>query len=260
MECANALAAMTALQRNQLVWLSDAAWQQLRARPWDAQALSVLSHWHTAQLPLVVCRQRVPESLDTISLGLPAPLRWERRKLALEVTQDAICSVGHFPLLQTLTLAPADAAHVQQLVSRVQALHVPLRVYGSYGWQQLTGLPCVRAASDLDLLAPVPDLETAGAVTGVLQALHLSCRVDGELVFPGGWAVAWREFLQLQDGAVDRLLVKDRNRVQLLSLADLRGLLDQTQHGAMVPTRKAAGAATTKATSAGTSAYAGWVS
>jgi phosphoribosyl-dephospho-CoA transferase len=107
------------------------------------------------------------------------------------------------------------------MLLRMQALHVPLRVYGSFGWQHLTGLPCVRASSDLDLLAPVPNLECASTVARALEALCLSCRVDGELVFPGGRAVAWREFLQLAGGAVDRVLVKERHQVQLLGLAEL---------------------------------------
>jgi phosphoribosyl-dephospho-CoA transferase len=224
---------MSALQRNQLVWLGDEGWTAVLARAWDAQARGILAHWHAAQLPLVVCRQRVAESPASISLGLPAPLQWERRKLALEVPLQDIASVGNFPLLQELALAPADAAPVQQLLAQMQALHVPLRVYGSYGWQQLTGLPCVRAASDLDLLAPVSDLESASVVARALNALHLDCRVDGELVLPGGWAVAWREWLQLLDGAVDRVLVKDRTQVQLLSLAELRRLHDPSRHEAM---------------------------
>ena len=67
---------MIAPQRNQLVWLVDAGWQQVLERAWDVQAQDILSHWHEQQLPLVVCLQRVPGSSSTISLGLPAPLQW----------------------------------------------------------------------------------------------------------------------------------------------------------------------------------------
>jgi phosphoribosyl-dephospho-CoA transferase len=152
-------------------------------------------------------------------------LQWERRKLALEAPLQDVASVGTFPLLQHIALAPGDAAQVQRLLAQTQAMYVPLRVYGSFGWQHLTGLPCVRPSSDLDLLAPVPDLDSATAIARALQALRLTCRVDGELVFPGGWALAWREFLQLADGSVDRVLVKDRNGVQLASLTALRNRL-----------------------------------
>jgi phosphoribosyl-dephospho-CoA transferase len=217
---------MADLQRNQLVWLGDMAWQQVQARAWDAQAQAIVNHWATQQLPLVVCRQRTPQAQGqaSISLGLPAPLQWERRKLALDVPLQAIACVGSFPLLQNLVLGGADAAQVQQLLAQLQALHVPLRVYGSHGWQQLTGLPCVRPASDLDLLVPVPDLETATSVARALQALRLGCRVDGELEFPGGWALAWRELLQLQDAAVDQVLLKHRLGVRLAGRDGLEAL------------------------------------
>lgn len=215
---------MAKLQRNQLVWLGDAAWHGLQARAWDAQAQAILSHWATQQLPLVVCRQRAVPGRDSVSLGLPAPLQWERRKLALEVPREGIACIGSFPLLQSIALAPADAQPVQKLLAQLQDLHVPLRVYGSHGWQQLTGLPCVRTSSDLDLLVPVPDLATATVVARVLQTLRLSCRVDGELVFPGGFALAWRELLQLLDGQVEQVLLKDHSQVQLANLAALQAL------------------------------------
>ena len=213
---------MTELQRNQLVWLNQAGWQQVQARAWDAQTKSLLQHWHSEKLPLVVCRQRVAESTHSISLGLPAPLQWERRKLALELPVDCIARSGAFPQLRHIALSPADAAQVHDLLLHTDALQVDVQVYGSFAWQHLSGLACVRASSDLDLLAQVPDLDMAGQMVWLLQGLQLECRVDGELVFPGGWAVAWREYAQLIGGKVEQVLVKHRNGVQLLGMAALR--------------------------------------
>jgi phosphoribosyl-dephospho-CoA transferase len=215
---------MTLLQRNQLVWLSASAWQALLARPWDAQAQAILYFWQAEQLPLVVCRQRLPASPQRISLGLPAPLQWERRKLAFELPVDAITRCGAFPLLRSIPLGPADTEQVQALLLHTDALQVAVQVYGSYGWQWLCGLPCVRASSDMDLLLHVADLDMAGQMVWLLQGLHLDCRVDGELVFPGGWAVAWREYAQLIGGKVEQVLVKHRTGVQLLGMAALRSL------------------------------------
>ena len=175
---------MHALHRNQLVWLTEAAWVQVRARAWDAQAQSILANWHEAQLPLVVCRQRSPESPGSVSLGLPAPLLWERRKLALEVVHEDIERVGDFPFLTHGLLSTADASALQNFLQHLEVLHVSARVYGSYGWQQLTGLACARDSSDLDLLIHVPDLDIAGQVVWLLRGLQLACRVDGELIFP----------------------------------------------------------------------------
>jgi phosphoribosyl-dephospho-CoA transferase len=216
---------MTALQRNQLVWLGDAAWQRMLAREWDAQAHSLLSHWHSQSLPLVVCRQRVPGGPHSLCLGLPAPLQWARRRLALDAVEDDIARVGSFPLLANHALLGSHAAQLQDLLQHMEALQVRLQVYGSFGWQQLCGLPCVREGSDLDLLAHVPDLGTAGQVVWLLQGLKLQWRVDGELVFPNGWALAWREYAQLIGGKVDRVLVKERGGAQLLTMAKLRAEL-----------------------------------
>ncbi len=210
---------MRALHRNQLVWLSDAAWQQVRARAWDDQAQDILTHWHLQQLPLVVCRQRVPQSTHTLSLGLPAPLQWERRKLALEVADADIERVGNFPLLSPGLLGPEGVAPLQNFLQHLAVLEVPARVYGSYGWQLLSGLPCVRNSSDLDLIIPVPDGDVAGQVVWLLRGLHLACRVDGELQFPDGHAVAWREYAQLIGGKVEQVLVKHRTGVQLSAMA-----------------------------------------
>jgi phosphoribosyl-dephospho-CoA transferase len=210
--------------RNQLVWLSDEAWLRVLSRAWDTQAQSILNHWRSRQLPLVVCRQRVPGSSTTISLGLPAPLQWERRKLALEVVATDITRVGCFPLLTPDLLGPADATALHHFLQHLAVLHVPARVYGSYGWQLLTGLPCVRDSSDLDLILPVPDLDTAGQIVWLLRGLHLACRVDGELLFPDAQAVAWREYAQLIGGKVEQVLVKHCRGVQLSSLAHLQAV------------------------------------
>lgn len=215
---------MTTLQRNQLVWLSTAGWQQVLARAWDAQAQSILGYWHRHQLPLVVCSQRVFENPQTISLGLPAPLQWDRRRLALEVAAADIERTATFPPLTPGLLPPTDTATLLNFLHHIEVLQVPVRVYGSYGWQQLTGLPCVRESSDLDLLIPVPDADTAGQVVWLLQGLQLGCRVDGELLFPEGQAVAWREFAQLISGKVERVLVKHRMGVQLNGMSGLRTL------------------------------------
>ena len=205
--------------RNQLVWLSDEAWLRVLARAWDTQAQTILNHWRSRQLPLVVCRQRVPASSTTISLGLPAPLQWERRKLALEVLVKDIARVGCFPLLAPDLLGLADATALHRFLQHLAVLHVPARVYGSYGWQMLTDLPCVRDSSDLDLILPVRDMDTAGQVVWLLRGLQLACRVDGELLFPDAQAVAWREYAQLIGGKVEQVLVKHREGVQLSSLA-----------------------------------------
>ena len=214
--------AAPALQRNQLVWLHGPAWQALREQAWDAQALNLVAHWQAQDLPLVVCSQRPGVAPERLSLGLAAPLRWGRRRLALDAALPDIARVGSFPLLRSLGLDAPDQAQIDTLLLHTDALQVQLHVHGSYGWQALCGLPCVREGSDLDLQAHVPDLDTAAQVVWLLQGLQLQPRVDGELVFPGGWAIAWREYAQLISGRVAQVLVKHRTALALQDMAALR--------------------------------------
>ena len=70
-------------------------------------------------------------------------------------------------------------------------------MYGSYGWQALTGESYAHAASDIDLQIQVPGFEAARQALPLLQQARLPGRLDGEYAFPEGCAIAWREFGQL---------------------------------------------------------------
>jgi phosphoribosyl-dephospho-CoA transferase len=210
---------MDALQRNVLVWLTISGWDRVLASDWDLQALGILRHWALMALPLVVCRQRVENSPPTISLGLPAPSVWDRRKLALEVTPDEVDRVGRFPSFEQFERfeqfesCETFIATINEIRSNAPGFEGSIEVYGSFGWETLTGMSYVRPSSDLDLRVAVPDRATAAAVARALNALQLPIRVDGELAFPDGSAIAWREYLQWVEGKVDRMLVKSRTSI-----------------------------------------------
>jgi phosphoribosyl-dephospho-CoA transferase len=213
---------MNGLQRNGLVWLTAPGWHRVLAGYWDVQALGILRHWALRALPLVVCRQRVENFPPTISLGLPAPSVWDRRKLALEVALDEVERVGWFPTLEQLKQLEqfeqfepreAFAAAINEIRLNAAGFNGTIQVYGSFGWEALTDMIYVRPSSDLDLRVEVPDRETAVGVARALNALRLPMRLDGELAFPDGSAIAWREFLQWAEGKVDRMLAKSRTSV-----------------------------------------------
>jgi phosphoribosyl-dephospho-CoA transferase len=96
-----------------------------------------------------------------------------------------------------------------ELVAELKRLNANPRVYGSYGWQLLSGFAHVRAGSDIDLWLSVSDWAQADAAAARLQAVSGELpRVDGELMFDDGTAVAWREWLTWRGGKVKSLLVK----------------------------------------------------
>lgn len=207
---------MTKLHRHQLAQLTAAGWQRVLAGTWDDQARDCLAHWAQQRLPLVVTRQR-PQGDGAVSLGLPAPGRWQRRRIALAVPRSDIAQRDDFPL--ACRLAPLLAQPQRQawraLCGGLSACGVTARVYGSHGWQLLTGLDHLRATSDIDLCIAVDGPAQADAVAVLLQSWSDGLRLDGELVFAGDRAVAWREWLAWRARRTPSLLVKRLDGVAL---------------------------------------------
>jgi len=207
------------LRRHQLARLTDACWACVLSRPWDSLAHDCLAHWATHRLPLVVTRQPTDVIAGgAIALGLPAPARWDRRRLALQVPRAAVLGLGEFPRLADMQalLPPSMRGAVSDLVSALDACGATARVFGSYGWQAISGLDHVRPASDLDLCVAVDGAAHADAVTRALQSFGTApLRLDGELLFGDGAAVAWREWAAWRVGDARAVLVKRLDGVAL---------------------------------------------
>ena len=247
---------MQAPERQRLVWLRPQAWASLRARKQaaagagavsaDAVELACIGHWAQHDLPLVVTRQPAADPAPlagiggepparerpepaALALGLPAPARWERRRLALRVPIDGIARIGDFPPAASIApLLPAAArADWLGLCAELAALGIVARVYGSHGWQHLTDLAYLHAGSDLDLSLALPARGQEDAADGAVARLAAAAaqpglplpRLDGELGFADGSAVAWREWAAWRSGRVSRLLVKRRDGATLESAA-----------------------------------------
>ena len=201
---------MTArLRRHELVWLSRETWLQLLAGSHEPEVLACLHHWCERGLPLVIGRQDPGQ--PELELGLPTPIVWGRRKVSLRVPHGCVLYHHTFPrATEVARLLPlAIRPQWDALITALAAGGTPPRVHGSFGWQQLTGLRYVMPGSDIDLHLSVPDVQAADAAAGRLEAFQWAGpRVDGELVFPNGSAVAWREWLQWRRGTVQQILVK----------------------------------------------------
>jgi phosphoribosyl-dephospho-CoA transferase len=202
----------TPLHRHQLAWLTPAGWARLRQREWDDVAAECLSHWAEHRLPLVVTRQPAcVASPDAIAMGLPAPGRWERRRIALSIPRADVLYFDEFPRAEHVAklLPKAARADWRRLGESLKACGVVARVHGSYGWQHLSGLDHLRSSSDIDVWIAVSDDDQADAVARQLQSFPCARpRLDGELMFNGRNAVAWREWLSWRAGRTKTLLVK----------------------------------------------------
>ncbi|MBT2336373.1 malonate decarboxylase holo-[acyl-carrier-protein] synthase [Variovorax paradoxus] len=206
-------------RRHQLARLSDAGWTAILRQPWDTQARECLTHWATHRLPLVVTR-RVTDAVAEgwLAVGLSAPARWDRRRLALQVPHAAVLGYGEFPRLADVRglLPEAAQAAVRDLVDALGTQGATARVFGSYGWQAISGLAHIRRGSDLDLWIGVKGAAQADAVAHLLQSFGAARpRLDGELVFADGAAVAWREWIEWRAGRARAVMVKRLEGVAL---------------------------------------------
>jgi phosphoribosyl-dephospho-CoA transferase len=220
--------AMPPLHRHQIVWLSEGGWRNVQDRTWDIQACNCLDYWAETRLPLVVTQQCGRADKETIALGLSAPGQWGRRRLALHVDRSDASHFGEFArATEALALLPASTRSAWSvLCSRLMYAGVNARVYGSYGWQLLSGLDHVRTGSDIDLWLSVLDANQADAAAACLQSFESDLlRLDGELVFNDGKAVAWREWLAWRAGRVKGMLVKTLGGSELVSAPDWQGAM-----------------------------------
>jgi phosphoribosyl-dephospho-CoA transferase len=209
---------MGTLHRHQLAYLAPAAWARIVDKQDDAATRACLKQWATSGLPVVVTRQpeRGPNGGDDrIQVGLSAPAAWERRRLALHVARQEILRFDEFPRAERIVPVLTRPAREpwRRLCAALADCSVTAHVYGSHGWQCLSGFKHVHEGSDLDLWVAVETEAQADAVAAVLQQPSASLpRLDGELQFGDGSAVSWREWLGWRSGRTRALLVRTLDR------------------------------------------------
>jgi phosphoribosyl-dephospho-CoA transferase len=220
------------LERHKLVWLSERGWQTAldRAPPCRQRAID---QWRRADWPAVVRRADNDAADHQICIGIalaPDPADGTKIRIPLRA---AISDVKK--ILDPVRLAEVIAAAPQPWRPRLDALEraaqqrgLSLRVYGSLALQALTGRTYVTAASDIDLLF-YPT--TCAQLDSGLQLLALhsdALPLDGEIIFPSGQAVAWKEWMAaMQARSAARVLVKEKNAVRLTTTAALLATLQE---------------------------------
>lgn len=207
--------------RHELVWLSSAGWQAAHAAapPEDAEALQ---QWQRADWPLVATRRAAGVGADQACLGLALPPAADggKRRIALRAAlSDIARSSPPLPFKKAIAAAP-DAWKPGLAALAAASPGLALGVYGSLALQAITGLPYLTPRSDIDLLFyPATTVQLRSGLA-LLKAHAAKLPLDGEVVFPNGDAVAWKEWLNAErDNA--RVLVKDRAAVRLAPIGSL---------------------------------------
>jgi phosphoribosyl-dephospho-CoA transferase len=216
---------LLSLRRHQRVWLSCAAAQPRMVL--DDERQRPLAHAHRARGAAFVARRiQSGDRAGYVPLGLSLPKTSALRSLALCVAPDAVERIDEaLPLAEALLVqdpvVQAWRACLERLDDLIAATGVILRVYGSLAWQHMTGTQYVRADSDVDLLVCPRSEEQARACLRILHtaSLNSTVRLDGEIQFPDGRAVAWRELYR----NADCVLAKSVGAVELVRAEQVWG-------------------------------------
>jgi len=214
------------LARHTLVWPAAAARADLLAQAQDAAAHAAVARWLAAARPLVVRRVETPEprSPAEVALGLPLPPAEGRRRLAFVLGRRFVARYTEpVPLAAVAAALPPHWQVPLAVLDRdARALGLTLRVFGSAAWQALTGLAYLHEGSDVDLVVRPESPAQLDALPGLLATAEarMGRRIDAEIVFADGWAVAWREWRNA-DGGDARVLAKSAASAALFARADL---------------------------------------
>ena len=220
---------MTPLRRHDLAYVGDRAVVCTESgHPLPPLLQTWLLEWITAGKPLVVTRQKSSPDVTQpqIQLGAALPLRLGRAKVACSVAGASLARIT--PALSTERVSGVLPARDRRALARLsglaESLGIALGVYGSTAWECLSGESCRRSDSDVDVIC---DVERRDALEPWLCAMEAAARVmedhlDGEIRFPGGDAVAWRELARagLAHGEM-RVLVKSSHSVAFATVGSL---------------------------------------
>lgn len=207
--------------RHHLAWLAPfAAGTAELAGPCclaEEAAQELLDRWLRRDRPLIVTRQPAGPA-ETICLGLALPPADGKYRLAFSVPRQMVRVIRPPPLLADAVAAlPIPwRTTIAALLAAPEIAACEPRLYGSAAMQVLTGETSLSESSDLDLLLSPSSWPAAQRAAASLLKLGENLpgpRLDGEIVNPAGFAVAWRELAT----APARLLVKSISAVELLA-------------------------------------------
>ena len=202
-------------KRHDLVWLTRDGWKAaLAAHPEHA---TVLTFWQSEEWPTVARRRDAgsdPAREVCVGIALPPDADGVKRRIPLRIPLENVDRSS-----APLTLKAARPGLPEQWRAgytklQEQSLGLDLRVYGSLAWQAITSLPAVTATSDIDILFRPLSRQQLHAGLTLLNGAEHGLPLDGEVMFPSGQAVSWKEW-STAGTAQARVLVKDMDGVRL---------------------------------------------
>jgi len=213
-------------RRHELLHVAPDVWASALGHCPSLAGLPLVGSWADRGWPVIVRRRGAAEDSNLVPIGLPLPPAAGKRRIALLIPPDGILQRSSSPLLRTTARVadPCWQSTIASLLALGARIGVEPSVFGSLLWQYLTGLTYLSSQSDLDLLWPVPPgFDACSLLSGIaaVQRDTLLC-IDGEIVFPDGSAVNWRELWNAyRAGDRARVLAKTMEGVRLLDITSL---------------------------------------
>ena len=210
------------LARHSWVWLTE-CWKAHLRGPTGTETVALAERWQALGRPFVVASPAAHDDGDDLRLGLALP---DKRRVGLHLAPAAVVRSAPPPSLRAVIVHVPAAwrARLRQVDAAAEAAGLPVAVYGSLAWEHWCGVAYVRPDSDVDLLFDAQAAPPLGPVLDFVDALSADAhtpRLDGELILPGGAAVAWRELARRPD----ELLVKGTGGPALCPRPSVEALL-----------------------------------
>ena len=213
-------------RRHDLLHVAPDVWASVLAHRPALADLPLLSTWADRGWPLVVRRRTEAEDPGLAPVGVPLPPAAGKHRVALLFPPGGVLLRSSPPSLRAVASVACSGwqSPIASLLDLGESVGVEPSAFGSLLWQHQTGLTYLSPHSDLDVLWTVPaDLDVLSLVSGVAEVQRDTLlRIDGEVVFPDGSAVNWRELWnEHRTGGRAGVLAKTMEGVRLLDIASL---------------------------------------
>jgi phosphoribosyl-dephospho-CoA transferase len=213
-------------RRHDLVWPTPRGWASV-LRGLDGAARELAQSWQARGLPAVVRRLEPDTPPGLLCLGIPAPpdpRSGQKIRVGFAGERSEVAATRGALALDEAEAPAAWQPGLRKLRIALRAAGVDCRVFGSMAMQTLSGECYLGAGSDIDLLLRPLDAAQLEAGLALLARHAQSLPLDGEIEFPFGHAVSWKEWLGVAGQArhgFDRVLAKHLDTVALLRRDDL---------------------------------------
>jgi phosphoribosyl-dephospho-CoA transferase len=218
-------------RRHDLLRVAPGAWASALANYPSLVDLPLVEAWADRGWPVIVRRRGEAEDPDLAPVGVPLSPAHGKRRVALLLPRADVLQRSSPPLLRAAARVadPGWRSTIVSLLALGARIGVEPAAFGGLLWQHLTGLAYLSPHSDLDLLWPVPAaFDVLSLVFSIAEVQRdAPLRIDGEVIFPDGSAVNWRELWNAHRTA-DRatVLAKSMEGVRLVEIAYVAGVVE----------------------------------